>query len=398
MRRRVLVNLGFFAVLFIVMIGWLTQRVVSFDRIEKPYKMAAEFTNAFGVLPNAEVTYLGVTYGRVSKVDRIPGGVRVDMEIDRGRRIPEGSDANIFRKSAIGEQYVDFEPPLGRSGDTGPWYRSGTLLPMSKTHVPLEFSELLRSASALISSIPPDAVAQLLDAAAAGLEGRTDSLRALAEGGDKLSAALASRTDALDRLADNGTALTHVVAEHRGSLGQSLTDLRNVADSLRNARGDTAVLLDRGSKLLTQVADVVAHQKGNLDCDLKTLELVTDSANTPERVAGLRALLRVGPVAFSRVWDARDVDTTGPYPGVWIRVGFVSNPVLNRPLQYVPPKDVPAVPAVPACNSSLRPSGLDYRPASTAASLPPAAGDGLMMLVFGSVTAAIVLRQAGALR
>lgn len=382
MRRRVVVNLVFFVVLFAVMIGWLTQRVVTFNQIAKPYKISAEFSNAFGVLPNAEVTYLGVTYGRISTVERIPGGVRVNMEIEKGHRIPQGAEASIFRKSAIGEQYVDFAPPPGVSADNGPSYPGGTVVPMSKTHVPLEFSELLRSASALISSIPPDAVAQLLDAAATGLAGRTDSLRSLAEGGDKVTAALASRTDALDRLADNGTSLTHVVAEHRGELGQSLTDLRNLADSLRNAHGDVGVLLDHGSKLLTQVANVVADQKGNLDCDLKTLELVTDSATTPERIAGLGALLRVGPTAFSRVWDARDVDTTGPFPGVWLRVGFVSNPVLNRPLEYDPSRDVPAVPTVPACASPLKPSGLNYRPAaySRATSTSPVVGVGLVLL------------------
>ncbi len=271
---------------------------------------------------------------------------------------------------------------------------------MSKTHVPLEFSEFLRSASALVSSIPPDSVAQLLEAAALGLQGRTDSLRALAEGGDKLTASLATRTDALDRLADNNTRFTHVLAEHRGSLGQSLTDLRNVADSLRNARGDVGVLLDRGATLLSQVADVVAHQKANLDCDLKTLELVGDSATTPDRLAGLGALLRVGPTAFGRVWDARDVDTTGPYPGVWVRVGFVANPVHNPPPQFAPPKDVPPVKAVPACASSLRPSGLNYTPAPIidANALSPAATDGIVMLLLVSLGAAVVLREVGPLR
>lgn len=393
--RRVWINLAFFSVMFLVMVVWLTQQVVSFRALERPYRLSAEFSNAFGVLPNAEVTYLGVTYGRVSKVSRIPGGVRVDMEIERGKRIPAGSDASIFRKSAIGEQYVDFSPPPD-AGD-GRAYPKGTLIPMTKTHVPLEFSEFLRSASALIGSIPPDAVARLLEAAAVGLEGRADSLRALAEGGDTISAALASRTEALDRLADNNTRLTRVVAEHRGSLGQSLTDLRNVADSLRNARGDVTVLLDRGSALLTQVADVVGRHKGNLDCDLKTLEAVTDAATTPDRIAGLRALLRVGPVAFARVWDARDVDTEGPYPGVWIRVGFVGNPVHNPPVAYAPPKDVPPVKAVPACTSPIRPSGVNYRsnPSSGPPTVPPLAADGILLVVLSASGAALVLRQAG---
>lgn len=396
MRRRVWINLTVFAIGFFVMVGWLTQQVVSVDRIERPYEVTAEFANAFGVLPNAEVTYLGVTYGRVSKVERVPGGVRLAMEIIRGRRIPEGSDASIFRKSAIGEQYVDFSPPPDASATSGPFYADGAHVPLSKTHVPLEFSELLRSASALVSAIPPDAVANLLEAASTGLQGRTDSLRALTEGGDKISGALATRTDALDRLAENGTRLTHVVAEHRGSLGQSLTDLRNVADSLRNARGDVRVLLDRGAQLLTDLAGVVANQKGNLDCDLKTLELVTDAATTPARLAGLRALARVGPTAFARVWDARDVDTTGPHPGVWLRVGLVSNPLHNRSEQYAPMKDVPPVRTVPACASPLRPSGVDYIVSTRAATDPetPAYVGVLVLLLGAALAAGFVVREA----
>jgi hypothetical protein len=105
-------------------------------------------------------------------------------------------------------------------------------------------------------------------------------------------------------------------------------------------------------------------------------------------------------VAFSRVWDARDVDTTGPFPGVWVRVGFVANSQYNKPPQFVPPKEVPLVKSVPECASPLRPSGANYSPASTAApaSVPPVAGDGILLVTLSSVAAATVLRQAGVLR
>src|SRR2546423_786901 len=92
----------------------------------------------------------------------------------RGRRSPKaaspaGSTANIFRKSAIGEQYVDFEPPAGYSGTAGPFYKDGATIPLERTTTPLEFSELLRSASAVIGSIDPNDVTVLLHEAAIGL-------------------------------------------------------------------------------------------------------------------------------------------------------------------------------------------------------------------------------------
>src|SRR3712207_9028347 len=85
MSRRVALNLVIFLVLFFIMLGWAVRNVVSVEQIERPYPLSATFSNAFGVLPNAEVTYLGVTYGRVSKVERVEGGVRVNMRSEERR-------------------------------------------------------------------------------------------------------------------------------------------------------------------------------------------------------------------------------------------------------------------------------------------------------------------------
>ena len=209
----------------------------------------------------------------------------------------------------------------------------------------------------MISSVPPESVDTLVHELALGLEGRAESLRELAEAGDQLTATFAARTETLDRLMTNNTRLTRVVTEHRGSLGESLTDLREVAASLRAAKGDVSVLLDRGSQLLAQTADLVARNKGNLDCDLKTLERLIDVTTDDRSLAELRALLDIGPRAYAGVWDSRDVEADG----VWIRVGNVSNGH-RPPAQYLPPKERPAVAQVQPCRSPLQATGIDYRP------------------------------------
>ena len=404
-KRRIYMNLAVFGLAFVGMVFWAINQIVSVDAVEKPYEVAAEFSNAVGVQPNAEVTYLGVSAGIVNSVSRDPQSkaVRIKMKIKQDSKIPEGSTANVFRKSAIGEPYVDFEPPPGYHGTGGPFIRPGAVIPIDRTTIPLEFSELLRSASAVIGSINPDDVGVLLHEAAIGLNGRTDSLRQLTESGDQLSATLAAKTEALDRLATNSTRLTHVVAEHRDSFGQPITDIHQLAQSLREAKGDTTVLLDRGSVLLRETADLVASQKGNLDCDLKILENLTDATTTPEKQKELAALLDVGPRAFNGVFDSVDTETAGPFPGPWIRVGLLTNTTNPAP-QYVPPKDVPKAVPVPGCQSPLKPvpvQGADY--------LPPTGGGGMPLLpwvpervgVWSMVgllllgAAGVVLRSAG---
>lgn len=347
MSRRILVNLLVFVAVFLVMCVWAVRNVVTFDAIEGPYEVEVELAAASGIAPNAEVAYLGVNYGRVGDVDLVPGGVQATLKIDDGRRIPLGSVARVFRKSAIGEPYIDFQPPEAFDHDGAAdddYYAPGDVIPVEDTRTPIEFSELLRTASEVISSIEPDRVAVLVEELAIALEGRGEDLRQLTEASDTLAATFAERTDVLDRLTVNNTRLTAVLAQYRGSLGQSLSDLAALAESLRAASGDTTVLLDRGSALLAAVGDLVADTRPDLDCILDDLVAVNDRAAQPERLAGLAQHLDIGPEAYGLFASTQDVEADGP----WVRVNLQVH--TNQPArQYDPPLPLPPVPDVPEC-------------------------------------------------
>lgn len=407
-RHRVAINLVVFLAIFVTMIVWSVQNVVTVDAIERPYELTADFTAASGILPRAEVAYLGVHYGTVASVDRRPGGVRVTMKIDRDRHIPEGSTANAFRKSAVGEPYIDFFPPEGYDGDEGPFLEAGDNVPVELTTTPLEFSELLRSASRLVSGIDPERLDVLIGELAVALNGRGEALRRLTVSGDQLAATFAGRTELLDRFVTNNTRLTSLFTDHRRSFGQTVTDLSLLAESLRNASGDTERLLEVGGPFLTAAGDLVAANRGNLDCVLGDLEAVLAMAGTPEHVADLRRMLDTAPAGYGAAWNARDVIDGD----VWVRVGNITNP--NNPArQYTPPIPVPSPPAVPACSSPLAPAGSASSVAGQAAAAVPVdlPGDGgggsssssplgylvpgvLVLVVTGAVVRSM-LREAG---
>jgi phospholipid/cholesterol/gamma-HCH transport system substrate-binding protein len=369
MSRRTAVNLVFFLGVFALLMGWAARSIVTIDRIERPYQISATFEQAAGVRADSEVTYLGVHYGRVAGVDRLDGsdggdaGVQVTMKVDRGREIPEGSIARVFRKSAIGEPYIDFVPPDGYDGG-GPYLAAGDHIPIEDTSVPLEFSELLKSASALISGIDPDDARIVVHELALALDGRGESLRQLTQAADELTSSFVTRTDELDRLATNNTRLTRIFAEHRSSLGSSITNLRLLADTLERSRGDLAVVLDEGSELLGTAAELVADEKGNLDCILGNAERLIDLASSDQQLANLTKMLDEGPTSFRYVWLTRDDEPDG----VWVRVNLLVEPE-NPPDHYVPERQLPTVPGVPACASSLEASS---GPSFTTAARPEA--------------------------
>ena len=367
MSKRIIVNLIFFLFVFFVMLVWAAQNIVSIRRIEQPYEIKGDFVAASGVMPNAEVAYLGVHYGRVTKVEREPGKVQITMDINKGQRIPKHSLARIFRKSAIGEPYIDFQPPkdfdFNSAGDDD-FIQEGDVVPMEETRNPLEFSELLRSAGALLSQIDAERAGTLVRELALALDGRGESLRTLTKSMDTLATTFAAKTDVLDRLATNNTKLTRVFAEHSTDLGTSITNLKLLAESLKNANGDTAVLLDQGSQLMGQLADLVSAEKTSLDCTLRDLGNLIDATSTPGRLAGLRSMLDNGPQAFGQVFGSRDVLDDG----VWVRVNLLASPG-DPPAKYDPPHELPVVPAIPACQSTIggQSHGPDFVPSTVLA-------------------------------
>ena len=352
MNRRVLVNLVFFASVFAVMMLWAVNNIVTIDRIENPYKITGEFAQAAGIRSNAEVTYLGVHYGRVTGVSLREGGVLISMKIDRDKDIPAGAIARIFRKSAIGEPYIDFAPP--REGDTATGkIEPGDRIRQDNTTVPLEFSELLRSASKLVGSINPESAGSLVHELALGLDGRGQDLRDLTTSFDAITATFASRTDELDRLAENSTRITRVLADHRLSIGQSITNLREVADGLRNSKGDLEALFRDGPGFLTVTADLVADQKANLDCLLTDLAPVLHVAGA-NHLDDLATLLEQGPLGFGYVFASVDREPDGP----WIRVNLALPVGGTDPKIYTPRATLPVVPSISPCSSSMTPASV----------------------------------------
>ena len=368
MSRRVFINLVFFALLSLVMVGWAITNVVSIRPLERPYTLQGRFAVTGGVGKNAEVTYLGVPVGTVTSVRRDTGSVVVKMDIDREVDIPMGSIANIQRKSAIGEPIVDFRPPPGHNGDGPSMPRSSSdfVIPMEQTTVPLEFSELLRSASRLISSIPPDAVTTVLREAAIGLQGNEDALRSLGDASDELGTTLASRTATLDRLSQNNLALTKLLADKSGTITQTLTDLDLLARTLRDGKADTNRLLDEGPKFFAETATLVESVRPDLDCSLDVLGQLIDITSTDQKLRELRALLTIGPTAFGAFHDSLDIEEDG----AWLRVGLVFSPERPAP-QFDPPRTLPQANPPKLCATSVAatPSGVDYAPTAPAAAL-----------------------------
>ncbi|MCI0344816.1 MAG: MlaD family protein, partial [Chloroflexi bacterium] len=218
MSRRIVINLVFFAAIGVALAVWAVTNVISFDFVERPYRVTAEFATSPGLSPYFEVTYLGQKVGAIDSVDLDDGMVRVQLEIERSISLPAAVDAYVRRKSAVGEPYVDLVPSPDTDPATGARLAGGDVIPLSRTFTPLAYSDLFLALDELVAAIPPDALRTLLHELAVGLEGRGESLRSIVEGADELTSSLAANVDLLDAFLSELTRLTHTFAGHRESV------------------------------------------------------------------------------------------------------------------------------------------------------------------------------------
>jgi len=85
------------------------------------YRVSAEFVTGGGIYRNANVTYRGVTVGRVESVGLTDTGVVAQMRLNTNTAVPGNVTATVKSVSAVGEQYIDLVPPRGRRRRTCGW-------------------------------------------------------------------------------------------------------------------------------------------------------------------------------------------------------------------------------------------------------------------------------------
>ncbi|CAA0079882.1 Uncharacterised protein [Mycolicibacterium vanbaalenii] len=124
------------------------------------YKVTANFVAGGGLYENANVTYRGVTVGRVESVGLSDDGVVAHMRLQSGTPVPENVTATVKSVSAIGEQYIDLVPPeqpaqalLSNGADIG----------VDRTAIGQDIYGLLQQADALVSSVGDSRIRDLLD-------------------------------------------------------------------------------------------------------------------------------------------------------------------------------------------------------------------------------------------
>ncbi|OKH82725.1 mammalian cell entry protein, partial [Mycobacterium sp. SWH-M3] len=216
------------------------------------YHVKADFEAGGGLYQNANVTYRGVTVGRVDSVGLSPDGVVANMRLNSNTAIPDNVIATVKSVSAVGEQYVDLVPPEDPSSNK---LRNGSTISQQNTRVGQDIAGLLHEADTLVSSVSNSRLQDLL----------RESFKAFNGSGPELARLIQSSRLLIDEANANYGETTQLIDQAGPFLEAQMRsgdDIRSLAEGLARFTGE------------------VAGADAQLRTTLKTVPGATSEANT----------------------------------------------------------------------------------------------------------------------
>jgi phospholipid/cholesterol/gamma-HCH transport system substrate-binding protein len=380
--RATRLRLTAFAVLGVLVIAYTAFHYADLGRVfgaRGYYVVRLDLLDGGGIYPDADVTYRGVSVGRVGAMRLTATGVEVDLDISNSSPpIPRRLQAAVADLSAVGEQYVDLRP----EASAGPFLTAGSVIPERDTQLPLPVTSLLNSVDTLATSLPLSSLRSVINELATGFGDQGSNVAGIVGGNTAfIRAANAALPQTITLIRDSQEVIDTQVAESSAldSFSQSLLQL---AHQLASSDASVRQLVISGPQAAAQIADLLAQTNpglGDLIANLLTTSEVTLTRGSAldELLSALPAAVAVGSTAVNSAGARFGLALTffDPEP---CTAGYGGTVYQNGLDTSAPPLNTGASCTEPAS------SGIDVRGSAHApggGGVPPAAQPGLAQLL-----------------
>lgn len=289
-QRTVRLQLLVFGVISVVVIVYTLFQLLGVKITDKPFAMKVELHTAGGIFKGAEVAYRGVAIGTVKRMDLQTSGVTITLAIDHGTLVPDNSIAHVYNLSAVGEQYLDFEPPASPSST---YLHAGSVVPASQTTTPLQTATVLYDLEQFVNSINAGDLQTIGTEGAAAFAGTGPDLQSILTNATIIINQLAASEDSTLDLLKNAAVLLYSAAAHSSDFDSFASSVNALTGTLAAATPTINLLAQQAAPTTVLVNDLIRNNGSAIGVLLGNLAGL--SRIQVARIPGLRSLLVAVP-------------------------------------------------------------------------------------------------------
>ena len=241
MSRGVRIRLVAFVVLSAVGITYITASYLGIvDKVTgREVVVTASLPGSGGLFEGSEVTYRGVKIGRVDEVVPTTEGIDLTLVLEPGTKLPEDSDIFVHNLSAVGEQYLDFEP----AAEKAPYAEDGTHFEGDESSLPVDEGDLLVDLNQFVQSVDKESLRTVVEELGLMFNDTGRDLQRLLDGGSAFIEEAHAHTDETIALLDNGLTVLRTQRGQKENIRKFAADLATVTGTLRGADRDLRTIL-----------------------------------------------------------------------------------------------------------------------------------------------------------
>lgn len=253
----------------------------------------ATLPDSGGLYEGSEVTYRGVKIGTVSDMEATEDGVRLDLRLDEGTDLPESSRMYVHNLSAVGEQYLDFEPATSE----GPYARDGYTFHGDESALPVGEDELVVDLDQFVASVDKENLAAVVKELGLMFRDTGRPLQALLDSGSKFVSEAAAHTEETIALLNFGRSVLETQKANGENIKAFSRDLRLLTRALAGSDDDLRQVLDQTPGAAREIQALL----NDIGPTLPTLlgNLVTVSQVVGVHLDGLETLFVEFPLAVA---------------------------------------------------------------------------------------------------
>ena len=241
MTRGIKARLVAFVILSAVGIVYIAASYLGFvDKVlGRGITVEATLPTSGGLFEGSEVTYRGVKIGKVSKMTPTGEGVALALALEEGTELPLDSPMFVHNLSAVGEQYLDFEPP----DDEGPYASNGSKLRGTAASLPVDEADLLVELDAFVGSVDKESLKTVVEELGLLFDDTGEPLQRMLDNGDRFVDEASAHTDVTIALLDRLRVVLGTQQDKEADIRSFSRDLRLITRALRDSDADLRTVL-----------------------------------------------------------------------------------------------------------------------------------------------------------